>query len=193
MPKIDNDRFYSSAIEKYGTTAKGVNWNSQKTQTIRFKTILKLLPKELYKYNIIDAGCGFGDLYFYLEKNKKLPKNYIGIDCHDDMVSIASNNTGCEILNIDIIQGKLPKADFILCSGAMNVLSNYETYLFMRNCFLSSNIAFVFNILHGEKKSETYNYLTTKQIELFAKELNVKKVTYLYGYLDADITVRFDR
>jgi SAM-dependent methyltransferase len=193
MPKIDNDRFYSSAIEKYGTSAKGVNWNSSKTQTVRFKTILKLLPKKLHDYSIIDAGCGFGDFYFYLEKNKKLPKNYIGADCHDDMVSIASNNTGHEIINIDIVQDALPKADFVVCSGAMNVLSSYETYLFMRNCYLSSNKAFVFNILHGEKKSETYNYLTTKQIELFAKELNVKKVTFLDNYLDADITVRFEK
>ncbi|WP_373071651.1 class I SAM-dependent methyltransferase [Sulfurimonas sp.] len=193
MPKIDNDKFYSSAIEKYGTTAKGVNWNSEKTQKLRFKTILKLLPKELQKYTILDAGCGFGDFYFYLEKNNNQPKNYIGVDCHDDMVSIASNNTGHEILNIDIVQDRLPKADFIVCSGAMNVLSNYETYLFMRNCYLSSNIAFIFNILHGDKESETYNYLTKKQIELFAKELSVKKVTFLDGYLDADITVRFDK
>lgn len=193
MPKIDNERFYSSAIEKYGTTARGVNWNSKQTQTIRFKTILKLLPKKLKDYTILDAGCGFGDFYFYLEDKKNLPANYIGVDIHEDMVSIASNNTGEEILNIDIIQDKLPKADFIVCSGAMNVLSSYETYLFMRNCFLSSNIAFVFNILHGKKESETYNYLTTEQIELFAKELNVKKVTYLDGYLDADITVRFEK
>jgi hypothetical protein len=63
----------------------------------------------------------------------------------------------------------------------------------MKNCFLSSNIAFVFNILHGEKKSETYNYLTSQQIELFAKDLDVTKVTYISGYLDADITVRFDK
>ncbi|MCW8837117.1 MAG: class I SAM-dependent methyltransferase [Thiovulaceae bacterium] len=193
MPKIDNEKFYTSAIDKHGVSAKGVNWSSASTQTIRFKTILRLLPNELNKYELLDAGCGFGDFYLYLEKNKNLPKNYVGIDCHDDMVSIASNNTGCEILNIDIVQESLPKADYIVCSGAMNVLNSYETYLFMRNCYLSSKVAFIFNILHGKKESETYNYLTTKQIELFAKELNVNKVTFLEGYLDADITVRFDK
>lgn len=193
MPKIDNNTFYSSAIQKHGTSAKGVNWNSEATQKLRFKTILELLPPSLSEFSIIDAGCGFGDFYLYLEKNNNLPKKYTGVDCHNDMVSIASNNTGCEILNIDIVQDKLPKSDFIICSGAMNTLSIYETYMFMRNCFLSSKEAFVFNILHGNKESETYNYLTTKQIELFARDLNVKKVTYIDGYLDADITVRFDK
>ncbi|QFR48330.1 class I SAM-dependent methyltransferase [Sulfurimonas lithotrophica] len=193
MPKIDNEKFYSSAIEKHGINAKGVNWANASTQKIRFSTIVKLLPKELYKYNIIDAGCGFGDFYFYLKKNKTLPKNYIGIDCHNDMVSIASNNTGCKILNLDITKDDLPRTDFVICSGAMNVLNKYETFLFIKNCFLASELSFVFNILHGDKESETYNYITKKQIELFAKELDVKKVTFLEGYLDADITVRFDK
>jgi SAM-dependent methyltransferase len=193
MPKIDNDTFYSSAIQKYGVSAKGLNWNSNKTQDIRFKTIFKMLPKNLQEYSLIDAGCGFADFYLYLQKNKTLPKNYTGIDCHNDMVSIASNNTGCEIQNLDIVKDDLPKADFIVCSGAMNVLNSYETFLFIKNCFLSSSIAFVFNALHGQKESETYNYLTSKQIEQFAKDLHVKKITYISGYLDADITVRFDK
>ena len=193
MPKIDNDNFYTTAIERYGLDAKGVNWNSKHTQKIRFDAILKLLPENLKDYSLIDAGCGFGDMYLYLQKNKKMPKNYLGIDCHDDMVSIASNNTGCEIINLDITNSILPKADFVVCSGAMNVLYPYETYLFLKNCFAAAKKAFVFNILHGEKQSDTYNYLTTEQIKLFAKELHVKKLTLIDGYLDADITVRFER
>lgn len=193
MPKIDNEKFYTSAIEKHGTNAKGVNWASTKTQLIRFKSLNKLLPKELHNYTLLDAGCGFGDLYFYFEKNNNIPKEYIGVDCHDDMVSIASNNTGCEILNIDILKQQPPKADFVTCSGAMNILSHYETFLFLKNCYSSSKIAFIFNILHGDKESQTYNYLTKKQIESFAKELGVKKVTFFEGYLDADISVRYDK
>jgi len=193
MPKIDNEKFYTSAIQKYGVSAKGVNWINATTQNTRFKALCKLLPKEINNYTLLDAGCGFGDFYFYLDKNNNTPKEFIGVDCHEDMVAIASNKTGCEILNIDILKEELPKADFITCSGAMNILSHYETFLFLKNCFLSSNIAFVFNILHGDKESQTYNYLTKKQIESFAKELDVKKVTFLEGYLDADISVRFDR
>lgn len=193
MPKIDNKAFYSSAIEHYGTSAKGLNWNSSKTQQIRFYAIVKLLNKDLKNLTLLDAGCGFGDLYFYLEKNSNLPKNYIGVDCHNDMVSIASNQTGCEIINLDIIKQDLPKSDLVVCSGALNILSHYESFLFLKNCFNSTKTSFVFNVLHGDKESDTYNYMNKEQIELFAKKLGVKKVTYFEGYLEKDITVRFDK
>jgi len=193
MPKVDNKTFYSSAIQNHGTNARGLNWNSSKTQEVRFGAILKLLNKKLKDYTILDAGCGFGDFYFYLEKNSNLPKDYIGIDCHDDMVSIASNQTGCEIINLDIVKHDLPKVDHIVCSGAINILSHYESFLFIKNCFNSCNISFIFNVLYGDKESDTYNYMKKDQIELFAKKLSVKKITYLEGYLENDITVRFDK
>ncbi len=193
MPKVDNKTFYSSAIQNHGTSAKGLNWNSSKTQQVRFSAILKLLNKDLKNSTILDAGCGFGDFYFYLEKNSNLPKNYIGVDCHDDMVSIASNQTGCEVINQDIIKKDLPEADHVVCSGALNILSHYESFLFVKNCFVCSKISFIFNVLYGGKESQTYNYMTKDQIELFAKKLSVKKVTYLDGYLENDITVRFEK
>jgi len=191
MPKIDNEKFYTSAIQKYGTTAKGVNWASSKSQKIRFKTILELLPKELNALSIIDAGCGFGDLYTYMKKKKNLPKIYIGIDALEDMYSIASENTGCEIIIADITKDEIPSADFIVCSGALNTLERFETHQFISQCFKSCNLGFVFNILHGEKESETYNYFSTTDLKAIAQDLNVTKLEFKTGYLDDDITVGF--
>ncbi|MDQ1245613.1 MAG: Class SAM-dependent methyltransferase [Campylobacterota bacterium] len=191
MPKIDNKTFYSTAIEKYGITAKGVNWHSKESQKMRFDIILEMLPEDISRYSIADAGCGFGDLYLYMLKKKRAPKEYIGIDSLPDMYSIASDRTGCEIVIADICKDTLPSADFYICSGAMNVLEEFETHLFVRNCFLSSNIGFIFNVLHGDKKSETYNYLTTPQIERIAADLGVKKVVLRDDYMQDDITVLF--
>ena len=89
MPRIDNERFYTSAIEKYGTTARGVNWASKRNQQLRFLEILKLLPDDLSQVSIVDAGCGFGDFYTFLEKKKRVPQSYLGIDLVADMCSIA--------------------------------------------------------------------------------------------------------
>ncbi|PLY13194.1 class I SAM-dependent methyltransferase [Sulfurimonas sp. CVO] len=202
MPRIDNKTFYSTAIEKYGITAKGVNWHSKESQKLRFDILLEMLPSDLSSYSIADAGCGFGDLYLYMLKKKRAPKKYIGIDSLVDMYSIASERTGCEILIADICTPKafspyghdadaLPPADFYTCSGAMNVLEEFETPLFVRNCFSACRVAFIFNVLHGEKKSETYNYLTTKQIEQMARDLGVKKIILRDDYMQDDITVAF--
>jgi len=191
MPKIDNEKFYTSAIKMYGTTAKGVNWHSAQSQKLRFKIILELLPQELSNYSLLDAGCGFGDFYTYLKKKKNIPKNYIGVDALQDMYSIASQNTGCEILIADITKDEIPSADFIVCSGALNTLERSETIEFIHNCFVASKKAFIFNILHGDKKSETYNYFNTIDLKEICHALNVKKSIFKEGYMDADITVGF--
>ena len=191
MPKVDNKTFYSSAIEKYGVTAKGVNWHSKESQKLRFEIILEMLPQDLSSYTIADAGCGFGDLYLFMQKKKREPIEYIGIDSLEEMYAIALNNTGCEIVLANICTDLLPSADFYVCSGAMNVLESFETHLFVRNCFSSCRVGFIFNVLHGEKKSQTYNYMTTAEIEQLAKDLGVKKTLFRDDYMDDDITVLF--
>lgn len=193
MPKIDNKSFYSTAIEMYGITAKGVNWHSKESQNLRFEIILEMLPSDMSSYSVADAGCGFGDLYLYMLKKKRMPKEYIGIDALVDMYSIASERTGCEIVIADICKEKLPSADFYICSGAMNVLNDFETHLFMRNCLSSCRIGFLFNVLYGEKQSETYNYLTRAKIEKMAVELGVKSTFFRDDYMQDDVTVMFKK
>ncbi len=128
-----------------------------------------------------------------MSKKKKNPQKYIGIDSLLDMYSIASEKTGCEIVIADICKDALPNADYYLCSGALNVLTKFETHQFIQNCYKSSKYGFIFNALHGDKESETYNYLTTAEIEQIAKDLNVKEIVYRDGYLEDDITVGFFR
>ncbi len=191
MPRIDSEKFYTSAIELYGTTARGVNWASKENQQIRFDVILEMLPKDLGSYIMADAGCGFGDLYNYMIKKAKTPKKYIGIDSLSDMYSIASEQTGCEIIIANICKDTIPHANYYVCSGAMNTLTLFETHQFIQNCFLACENGFIFNILHGDKKSETYNYLSTSQLQQIAKKLGVKKVKFRDDYLENDITVGF--
>jgi len=189
MPRIDSEQFYLRALEKYGTSAKGVNWTSQETQNIRFKILFNFLPKDIY--SLVDAGCGFADLYAYMQKEDILPKKYTGIDSIATMCTIAKENTKQNILHRDITQDLLPKSEYYVCSGAMNILNPYETHLFIRNCFQASTKGFIFNILCGNKQSTTYNYLTKERIHAIAQSLSVTRIQLEEGYLDNDITVGF--
>jgi len=193
MPKIDSEKFYTSAIEMHGTSAQGVNWASKKNQIVRFEAILKLLPPDLSAFSIADAGCGFGDLYLYMSKKKTLPKEYIGIDSLVDMYSIAAEKTGCEIIVADICRDELPVKDYYVCSGALNVLTPFETYQFIQNCYNASKYGFIFNALHGDKKSSTYNYLTKSKIIQIAKDLDVQKINFIDDYLNNDISISFSK
>lgn len=191
MPRIDSEKFYKSAIDIHGISAKGVNWYSKEYQELRFDLLLETLPEDITGFTIVDAGCGFGDLFLYMEKKNKLPQRYIGIDSLSDMYEIASSRTGCEILIADICNDTIPNADYYLCSGAMNVLNRFETHLFIRRCFEASRYGFIFNILHGDKESETYNYLSSSQIHTIASDLDVDTVLLKDNYLENDITVAF--
>ncbi len=187
MPRIDNQKFYSSAILLHGKSARGLNWRSQKTQELRFDILLSLLPKNIN--TLADAGCGFGDLYTYMKKKKTLPQTYIGIDSLVQMHSIASNNSKQKIVLADITKDEIPNADYYICSGAMNILHYFETLLFIKNCFRASRYGFVFNILYGEKQSKSYNYITREKIEKIAISLDVHRVEIRDAYMNNDITV----
>ena len=191
VPRIDNKLFYEASIKKFGITPEGLQWNSELYQTMRFGVLLDMLPENLEHFSLCDAGCGFGDFYSYMEENSKKSKKYIGIDSLEIMCKIAKERTKCEILQADICKEPLPHADFYICSGAMNILSAFETHLFIRNCFLACGNGFIFNILHGDDVSQTYNYISTCQIETIAKELGVREIRYMDDYIKNDITVGF--
>ena len=93
MPRIDSEKFYTSAINEHGLTARGVNWSSKENQELRFDAILELLPNDLSQTKLVDAGCGFGDFFLYTQKKSIPIKTYIGIDSLVDMYSIASEQT----------------------------------------------------------------------------------------------------
>ncbi len=192
MPRIDTKQFYKAALKKYAQTPQGVHWSSLHSQQQRFKMIKQLLPSDLRHYTLVDAGCGFGDFYTFLEQHNTIPKEYIGVDCLDFMCSIASRNTQQTILQQNLITPiNLPQKDFYICSGALNTLTKFESYQFIHNCFLHANVGVIFNILYGTKESQTYNYFTMQDINTLAQTLRVTKKLIKKGYLKNDITVGF--
>ncbi|MBU0631906.1 class I SAM-dependent methyltransferase [bacterium] len=185
MPRIENEKFYKASLEKYGFTCEALHWNSEQNQNIRFKVLLSLIKDDISRCRVIDVGCGFGDLYNYM---KQKPLRYIGIDIMQEMVEEAKTRTGCQILQLDACVDNLPFGDYYLCSGSMNILSRFETYQFIQNCYNASNKGFIFNILEGEDESLVYNYFKVKDIKAIAAELGAK-VVMKRGYLPRDITI----
>jgi len=191
MPRIDNEKFYLASLKKHGTTSRGLNWSSDAHQYIRFEKILELMQDDLKDISIGDAGCGFGDFYIYLQDSDIHINKYTGIDSLNTICEIATKKTECEIIHADIIKEALPMADYYICSGALNILTPFETELFIRNCFESSNKGFIFNALYGDKESDIYNYINMKTIHSLASSLHVKHIRFAEGYLEHDITVGF--
>ena len=187
MKTLNNSSFYLSAYKKYKQTPKGLNWKNKHSQQVRFETIFIMIEKLLSKdVVLVDAGCGFGDFYHFLQK-KDVECEYIGIDSIKEFVDIARKNTKQTIYHRDILTDKLIEADIYIASGSLNILSKFETFLFIKRCFLHSKVGFVFNILEGEVH---LNFNTFKKDELkeYAKEL-CADIYLKDGYLSGDVTV----
>jgi SAM-dependent methyltransferase len=185
MSKKDNHTFYKSAIKKYGISAKGVHWNSQFTQYKRFEIITNFIKNEIRNSVIIDAGCGFGEYYNYLFDNDFKPKSYIGIDCEEKMIELASKrflNTNFYVK--DILKDELFVADYYICSGAMNILEKEEIFIFIKKCFEASNVGFVFNFL----KNDPLTNVDIVDILKYSRSLS-NNVKIEENYLENDISI----
>ncbi len=187
MPRIDNDKFYKNALKKYGATAKGLNWHSEHYQRKRFEIMVELLEDEIEQNDtIIDAGCGFGDFYNFVKDSLKI--KYIGYEIVEENVKIANQRTKQPIFQKDILKDQLEFADFYIASGSMNILSRFETYLFIERCFEHSKKGFVFNLPYGKDESKSFNYFLPQEIKHFAKKFECE-VFSQSGYLPNDFTI----
>lgn len=187
MPRINNDTFYKSALKKYGANAKGLNWHDDYSQIKRFEVIHELIMTDIQKGDImIDAGCGFGDFYTYISDYHDI--EYIGYDIVEENVSIAKERTNQTIMIKDILNEPLEMADFYIASGSMNILSRFETFLFIERCFMQSKKGFVFNLPYGKDESKNFNYFLPQEIKHFAKKFDCE-VIMTSGYLPHDFTI----
>lgn len=188
MGRTDNTLFYHAAIAEYGFNARGLHWRSQEAQDIRFDQLAALLPSDAR--TIVDAGCGFGDLYLYLHSNGRDSIGYVGLDALEIMVAEASSRTAQPIYQCDVLHDPLIEGEFYLCSGALNILTRYEAHRFIRRCYDASSRGVIFNFLEGEDTSMTYNYLRATQIEALGKHLGAR-IEFRRGYYKEDCTAAF--
>jgi len=191
MSRIDNQKYYNEVLERYGVSAQGVHWNSRHTQYKRFEVLLGMIGLGA-DVSVVDVGCGFADLYLYMQQTGNLPRSYVGLEVMEPMVEAARKRVPCAIKVCDALYDPLPQADYYICSGAMNILTRDETYAFIRRCLAASTKGFVFNLLEGEDESMVYNYFRPQDIEALATTLGVG-FQMKRGYVPKDFTVYLDK
>ncbi len=192
MPKINNESFYINALKKHGHTPKGLNWKDKRSQNIRFEIILEFLKDRLHHdTKVIDAGCGFGDFYLY-SKKQGFEFEYIGYDVLQKFANITESRIGKKAYKKDILSDELDEADYYIASGSLNILTKFETYLFIKRCFEHSTKGFVFNFLEGDGFEKNFNTLDRDEVISYAKELGAK-VSVKDGYLSGDVSLFLER
>lgn len=198
----DVANYYSAKIIKHGASAKGVDWNSEQSQELRFEVLSQLFTRA-EEFSILDYGCGYGALFSYLKK-KRHHFTYTGFDISKTMLQHAQEINGAEKNAnwIDVLNEQT--FDYTIASGIFNVRlehsdqdwQNYveQTLIEINN---KSKKGFAFNMLtiYSDKEYMKQNLYYANPLYYFdyCKKKFSKYVTLLHDYPLYEFTITVKR
>lgn len=128
------ERYYSGKLAEHGPTPRGVDWNDEASQMLRFDQLLKVCDLDS-AFTINDYGCGYGALARQLEALGCVFQ-YTGFDISQTMLEEARRlGGGADRVRFVDRDGELEPADYTVASGIFNVKleaggDEWERYVF---------------------------------------------------------------
>lgn len=112
--------YYTHKIEAYGNEPRGVDWNGEESQALRFEQLSRVISTH-GEFSINDLGCGYGALFDYLRPRYEL-FSYVGYDISEAMLTSARLRHAKQT-NVNYRQNALldSMADYTVASGTFNV------------------------------------------------------------------------
>lgn len=195
--------YYADKIAEHGVTPRGVDWNGEESQIIRFAQLCKIIDPEMSAFSLNDLGCGYGALLNYLESKYSVYK-YVGIDVSQEMVSAAKQRHANESQARFITSTEPDQcADYCIASGIFNVRlgqtdDDWFDYLQATLDVLdrTSSLGFAFNCLTSysdeDKKRDYLYYADPCRLFDLCKRRYSRQVALLhdYGLYEFTILVR---
>jgi SAM-dependent methyltransferase len=184
--------YYSAKLAEHGATPRGVDWNGEESQMLRFEQLTKVI-RQPRDFSLNDLGCGYGALYEYL-RTKYHDFAYTGCDVSSDMI-LAARDRGPSNHDAKFIVAAAPPeiADYGIASGIFNVKlgrSDAEWYDFLKSTLdvldRTSHHGFAFNCLTSYSDAEMmrdYLYYSNPCVLFdFCKRRYSRHVALLHDY-----------
>jgi len=183
--------YYQKLFDEYGVSPQSVGWGSKKgKQSIRFDVLCKI--GDLSNSTILDLGCGFGDLFGYLDY-QKIKVNYHGIDINENLVSMGKKIYPKASLEYRDFEKKkfTKKFDWVIASG---ITSHGSTYSHLTNiikemfriCKKGCSINFVSD--NVDYKSKNLFYSSPEKIVSITK-LITNRFVLKHDYMPYEFTL----
>ena len=112
-------RYYGEKISTFGAVPKGVDWNDEHSQNLRFEQLLRIIG-DSRNVSLNDLGCGYGAILSYKNPSTIVSK-YYGYDiCEEMLVKARSLITDDRVVFINSDRITM-EADYSIASGIFNV------------------------------------------------------------------------
>lgn len=200
---IEVAKYYSEKLAEHGETPRGVDWNGEESQTLRFEQLCKIIGPETASFSLNDLGCGYGALFEFLLKSHSM-FSYLGVDVSEEMIQAAESRNKT-YPNAQFITASEPDAirDYGVASGIFNVRlgrTDAEWYDYLQATLdvldRTSRLGFSFNCLTSysdeDKKRDYLYYPDPCRLFDLCKRRYSRQVALLhdYGLYEFTILVR---
>lgn len=143
--------YHRDRIRNFGAgSCQSLGWKSEDSQRKRFLDLSEI--GDLHGSNVLDVGCGYGDLFPVL-KEKYGEFSYTGIENVHTFLEVAVRRFG-EDSNARFFLGEfgsmdIPVVDYVLCSGSLSYRNSDPEYLYnmISKLFGSASIGLGLNLL----------------------------------------------
>ena len=112
--------YYTAKLDEHGETPRGVDWNGEESQVLRFEQLCKVIDQPA-GFSLNDLGCGYGALYDYLNTHYQ---NFVysGCDISSSMIRAARDRYPNHPDTRFTVSVEPPEAaDYGIASGIFNV------------------------------------------------------------------------
>jgi SAM-dependent methyltransferase len=195
--------YYAEKLAEHGDTPRGVDWNGEESQIVRFAQLCKIIDSKTPNISLNDLGCGYGALLDYL-RDKHANCTYLGVDVSQDMIKVAEQRHAAANRARFITSAEPDEvADYGLASGIFNVRlgrSDAEWFDYLQATLdvldRTSTLGFAFNCLTSysdeDKKRDYLYYADPCRLFDLCKRRYSRQVALLhdYGLYEFTILVR---
>jgi ubiquinone/menaquinone biosynthesis C-methylase UbiE len=114
------NEYFTEKLETFGATAKGVDYNGEQAQQIRFGELVKIIDPSK-SFSVIDYGCGYGAMFEFLQA-RGWQFDYYGVDLIKKMI-LAGREKHKDFLHAHFVtdEKELPVADYLVAAGIFNI------------------------------------------------------------------------
>ena len=183
---------YNKRLAQFGYHPKTLGWGEKPRCSLRFFVLLK--EWNLENAHILDFGCGFGDMYKFINENN-INTHYHGVDINKSLIEMGKQTyPQANLSSRDALEEGLPqKYDYIFSSGVHNtkiadnwswiedtfrLFNQYSTKGFALN-FLSNKVEY--------KLEDTYHADPGEILNLAYKYSN--KIVLRNDYMPFEFTI----
>lgn len=188
------DRYENRYLE-YGYNPRTLDWDKGK-QKMRFSILTS--QYDFRGKEVLDIGCGFGDLNRVLVEKTGGEYRYLGIDVVQALLSEAQARYGNDRVHFtcgDFLAMDVPESDYSIASGIFNLkLQEGDNYLFieqvMRKVFRLCRVGFAFDFLSDKVDSRKENTFHSSPEHILAFAYNLSRnVILLNNYMPFEFSL----